>query len=110
MSIFWHVDNIELLMLAALISSQNASNEVKLLQKKTDSGRPRLVAVVCSLKCFGNYLICWQLISVKATKRLSCLLFKPKPRKCLAVSIFWDLNFLPKPSSDHGYCRRETTW
>jgi len=23
---------------------------------KNDSGRPSLVAVVCSLKCFGNYL------------------------------------------------------
>jgi len=43
MSIFWHVDNIELLMLAALISSQNASNEVKLLQKKLTLVGPGLL-------------------------------------------------------------------
>jgi len=47
---------------------------VKLLQKSA-SGRPRLVSVVCSLKCFGNDLICWQLVSVKATKCLSGLPF-----------------------------------
>jgi len=33
--------------------------------KKSDSSRSRLVSMVCSLKCFGNYFICWQLISVK---------------------------------------------
>jgi len=47
---------------------------VKLLQKN-GSGRPRLVAVVCSLKCFEIDLICWQLISIKATKRLLGLPF-----------------------------------
>jgi len=35
-------------------------------------GRPRHVALVCSLSCFGNDLICWQLITVKATKHLAC--------------------------------------
>ena len=38
------------LVLAAFIVSRNASNEVKLLQK-SGSKRPRLVAVVCNLKC-----------------------------------------------------------
>jgi len=37
--------------------------------RKSDSSRPRLVSVVCSLKHFVNGLICWQLI-VKATPSL----------------------------------------
>ena len=56
--------------------------------QKSGFGRPRLVAVVCSLKCFEIGLICWQLISVKATKHLLGLPFLPKPGKCLAVSAF----------------------
>jgi len=43
--------------------------------QRSDSGRPRLVSVVCSLKSFGYDLVCWQLISAKATKRLPGLLF-----------------------------------
>jgi len=50
------------------------SKKVKHLQK-SNSGRPRIVAVVCSLKCFEIDLICWQLISVKATKHLLGLPF-----------------------------------
>jgi len=47
------------------------SKKVKPLQK-SGPGRPMLVA--CNLKCFEIDLICWQLISVKATKRLLGLL------------------------------------
>jgi len=61
-------------VLAAFIVSQNAFNEVQHLQK-SDFGKSKLVAVLCSLKCFGNDLICWQLINVKATKHLPSLLF-----------------------------------
>jgi len=45
-------------VLAAFIISQNASNDAKLLQKKSGAGRPRLVVVVYSRKCFRNDLIC----------------------------------------------------
>jgi len=77
--------------------------------KENGSGKPRLVAVVCSLKCFGNDSICWQLISVKATKHLPYLSFHPKAGKCLAVSTFWNLNFPPKPPDNRGYRRVETS-
>jgi len=50
------------------------SVKVKLMQK-SDSGGPRLVAVVCCLTCFEIDWICWQLISVKATKHLLGLVF-----------------------------------
>jgi len=36
--------------------------------KKSGSSRSRLIVVVCSLNVFEIDLICWQLISVKATK------------------------------------------
>jgi len=57
-SIFRHFVKFNSLIsvLAAFIVSQNASNEVKLWQK-SGFHRPRLVAVGCSLKCFGNDLI-----------------------------------------------------
>jgi len=45
-------------VLAAFIIPKNTSSELKLLQKY-GSGRPRLVSVACSLKCFGNDLISW---------------------------------------------------
>jgi len=63
-NIFRHVDKVNCLMpaLAAFTVSKNACNEVTLLQK-SGSGRPRLVTVVCSLKCFGKDLICWQITS-----------------------------------------------
>jgi len=51
-------------------------------------GRSRLVAVVYSLNCFGNALICWQLTNVKATKCVACLPLQPAGGKCLAVTTF----------------------
>jgi len=65
------------------------SRKVKRLQKR-GSSRPRLVAVV---KCIGNDLICWQVVSVKATKRLPCLPFQPKAGKRLTVSTLNLLKF-----------------
>ena len=53
--------------------------------KRNGSGRPRFVAVVYSLKCFGNDLICWQLISANETKQLPGLQFKSKAGKRPAV-------------------------
>ena len=78
-------------VLAAFIASKNASNEVKLLPKIVAPVDPGLLQnwnVLCSLKCFGNDLICWQLIGAKTTKRLPCLLFKPTGVKHLAASTF----------------------
>jgi len=45
-------------------------------QKMTPVG-PVLLQWYVASKCFGNYLICWQLISVKAAKRLPGLPFQP---------------------------------
>jgi len=73
---------------------------VKILQKS---------AVAWSLECFGNDLICWQLISVRAAKRLPCLPFYPKAAKRLRVSTFWDLKFPPKPHGNRGNRPGETT-
>jgi len=81
---------------------KNTFNKVKLLQK-SGSCRPRLVAVVFSLKRFWNHLISCQLISVKATNCLPCLLFWPNAGKRLAVSTFCGSNFSPQPPSDRGY-------
>jgi len=75
-NIFRHVDKIHCLwpVFAAFIVSKNAPNEVKLCERSW-SGGPRLVAVACRLKCFGNDSICWQLIGVKRTKRFPGLPF-----------------------------------
>jgi len=43
---------------------------VKLLQK-SDSGRPRFVMVVCSLKCIESDLICWQFSYASRLKHIS---------------------------------------
>ena len=56
--------------------------------------------MVCSLKCFGNDLICWLFTSVKATKPLPCVPFQPTGGKSLAVCTFWDMNFPPKLPSN----------
>jgi len=93
---------------AAFVVSKNASNEVKRLQNN-GSGRPRLVAVVCSLKSFGNNLIFWQLISVKARKSLPYLPLQPTGGKRLAVSTFWDLSFPPKLPGNRRYRHGDTT-
>jgi len=96
-----------------MTAAYSCIKKAKRLQK-SGFGRPRLVAVVCSLKCFEIGLICWQLISVKATKHLLGLPFLPKPGKCLTVSAFCrgrqHLNFPPRSPENHAYRCRETTW
>jgi len=64
---FRHADKVVLFDANCLKKSE--------ILKKSGYGWPRLVAVICSLNCFEIDLICWQLVSVKATKRWLSLLF-----------------------------------
>ena len=60
-NIFRHVDKLQLC---------NARLRYFYVLKRSDSSKLRLVSLVCSLNCFGNDLVCWQLICVNITKRL----------------------------------------
>jgi len=64
--------NCLMLVLVAFIVSK-VSNEVE-LKKNVASAGPGLLQW-CSIKCCGNDVICWQSISVKATKHLPGSLF-----------------------------------
>ena len=68
-SIFRHVDKV--VLLESSVSCFYCLFAMKWnFCKKYGYGRPRLVAVARSLKCFGNDLISWWLVSVKAQQNV----------------------------------------
>jgi len=111
------ITNISVSMLIKLYCWMPVNSCFYSLTQKSETfakkGRPRFVAGVCSLKCFEIDLICWQLISVKATKRFLGLPFQPTPGKHLVISAFCrrkrHLNFPSKLPGNCGYrCRKAT--